>query len=181
MNTCLGEKPRREISENQYWSCQNATKIRWAEVCHQERWICTHSPFISELSGQNGGVSLYLHMPGPGVKNTVAFSQTLSITCPSPAAPLTWGRSSKHKQTENWALLGNFPFQENSTRYKNMFKPAFRYKIVSLHHRTYLCLKKQWSILANPTSSVFIPPSAYCCEASAPNTPLNSSKVQVTS
>lgn len=116
-----------------------------------------------------------------GWKTQSLSAKPCSITCPSPAAPLTWGRSSKHKQTENWALLGNFPFQENSTRHKNMFKPAFRYKIVSLHHRTYLCLKKQWSILANPTSSVFIPPSAYCCEASAPNTPLNSSKVQVTS
>ena len=55
---CLGEKPRGEISEDQYWSCQNAAKIRWVEVYHQERWIRTHSPFISELSGQDGWVNL---------------------------------------------------------------------------------------------------------------------------
>lgn len=54
----LGEKPRGEISEDQYRSCQNAAKIRWVEVCHQERWIRTHSPFIGELSGQDGWVNL---------------------------------------------------------------------------------------------------------------------------
>lgn len=73
----------------------------------------------------------------------------------------------------------DFPFQENSTQYKNMFKPTFRCKIVSLHHWT--CALKKLPILANPTSSVLIPLSAYCCQASAPNNPLNSSKIWVTS
>ena len=103
---CLGEEPRRQISEDQYWSCQNAAKIRRAEVCHQERWICTHSPFIRELSGENSKFTCSLHVAG-GVRSlSLKISQTVFYNLLSLAAPLAWGRLSKHKQTRYWTVSG---------------------------------------------------------------------------
>lgn len=49
----IGEKTRGQIPEDQYRSGQNATKSRRAEVCYQKWWLCSHSPFICELSGQD--------------------------------------------------------------------------------------------------------------------------------
>lgn len=48
-----GEKARGQISEDQHRSCQNAAKSGRAEVCHKKWWLCSHSPFICELSGQD--------------------------------------------------------------------------------------------------------------------------------